>query len=150
MPTIWIDADAIPNVIKEILIKASLRTKIPLKFVANRTIAVPKAVWIQSITVSQGFDIADNYIVSESNPGELVITQDIPLAAELMENKVQVISPRGFEYSKENIKQKLNMRDFMETMRFSGEQTGGPPPIGNKEKQMFANALDKWLQINHT
>jgi uncharacterized protein YaiI (UPF0178 family) len=142
---IWIDADACPNVVKEIVFRASQRTKTPVTLVANQYIKTPPLAFIKSIQVSQGFDEADNYIVDNLNAGDLVITADIPLAADAIEKQAHVINPRGEEYTKENIKQRLNMRDFMEQMRSSGEVSGGPPPLNQSDRQQFANALDRLL-----
>ena len=143
--TIWVDADACPNVIKDILFRASTRTKIPLVLVANQYIRTPAIRWITSIQVSHGFDEADNELVRRANAGDLVITADIPLADELIDKSAVVLTPRGETLSKENIKSRLNIRDFMDTMRSSGVQTGGPPPMSASEKQAFSNTLDKWI-----
>lgn len=143
---IWIDGDACPNPVKEITFKAAMRTKTALTLVANQDIRVPRSPLIKSIRVSQGFDEADNYIVANAKAGDLLITADIPLAAEAMESGIIAVNPRGELYSQETIKQKLNMRDFMEVMRSSGEHTGGPKPFGNAEKQAYANALDRILR----
>ena len=142
---IWIDADACPVVIKEILFKAAQRTKIALTLVANQAIRVPSAKNITAIQVRQGFDVADNEIVKRLNTGDLVITSDIPLAAEVIEKGGHALSPRGELYSAENIKQRLNMRDFMESLRSSGVQTGGPPALNQSDRQNFANHLDRFL-----
>lgn len=144
--TIWVDADACPNLIKDILFKASTRTKVPLTLIANQYLRTPATRWITSIQVEKGFDEADHELVRRAQSGDLVITSDIPLADELITNKVFVLTPRGNVLSKENIKSRLNIRDFMDTMRSSGVQTGGPPPMSNNEKQAFSNGLDKWLQ----
>ena len=143
--TIWVDADACPNAIKETLFKAANRKELPLILVANHYIKVPPSKWISSIQVASGFDVADDYIVEQVNKGDLVITSDIPLAAELIEKEAQVITARGDIFDKTNIKQKLNMRDFMDTMRASGAQTGGPAPMNQNDRQHFANQLDKIL-----
>ena len=142
---IWVDADACPNVIKEILFRAATRTQTPLTLVANNFIRTPASKLIRFLQVPKGFDVADNEIVQRSNPGDLAITADIPLAAELLAKEVQALNPRGELYSNENIGHRLNMRDFMDTMRSSGVHTGGPPPISKSERQAFANALDKIL-----
>jgi uncharacterized protein YaiI (UPF0178 family) len=143
--SIWVDADACPRVIREILFRAAARREIPLTLVANHLLPVPKSPWISSRQVAQGFDVADSYIAQQVNPGDLVITSDIPLAAEVIGSGAGVISPRGEQFTRENVRQRLNMRDFMETMRASGEMTGGPPALGAREKQAFANALDRYL-----
>jgi uncharacterized protein YaiI (UPF0178 family) len=143
--TIWVDADACPNAIKETLFKAANRKEIPLILVANHFLKVPPSSWISSIQVESGFDVADDYIVAKVNENDLVITSDIPLAAELIEKGAQVITARGDIFDKTNIKQKLNMRDFMDTMRSSGEHSGGQAAMNAKDKQTFANALDRYL-----
>lgn len=142
---IWVDADACPVVIKEILYRAANREKITTTLVANQFLSVPKSPYIKFLQVSQGFDVADNEIVRRSNPGDLVITADIPLAAEIIEKKAHALNPRGELYTTENIKGRLNMRDFMDTMRASGIESSGPPPLTQKDRQQFANNLDKFL-----
>lgn len=142
---IWVDADACPVVIREILFRASQRAKVPLTLVANQFIKSPAAPYIQSIQVSAGFDVADNEIVRRCDEGDLVITSDIPLAAEVIEKGAQALSPRGELFTAANIKPRLNMRDFLETMRSSGVQTSGPPPLSQSDRQQFANHLDRWI-----
>lgn len=142
---IWVDADACPVVIKEILFRASERTGILTTFVANQAISVPPLPSIKSIQVPPGFDVADNEIVLRVSPGDLVITSDIPLAAEVIDKEGLALSPRGELYTRENIKGRLNMRDFLDTMRSSGIQTGGPPPLGQTDRKNFANKLDQLL-----
>ena len=143
--TIWVDADACPNAIKETLFKAANRTKVPLKLVANHYIKVPPSAFIESIQVEAGFDVADDYIAQSVEANDLVITSDIPLAAEVIEKKAHVITSRGDVYDKANIRQKLNMRDFMDTMRSSGEHHGGQAEFSAKDKQAFANSLDRYI-----
>lgn len=144
--TIWVDADACPVVIKEILFRAADRTKTQTTLVANQPIRIPPSAYISFLRVSSGFDEADNEIVKRMQAGDLVITGDIPLAADVIEKGGLAINPRGELYSQENIKDRLNMRDFMETMRSSGlEVGGGPPPLNNTDKQTFANQLDRLL-----
>ncbi|GAB2998778.1 YaiI/YqxD family protein [Psychrosphaera aestuarii] len=143
--TIWVDADACPVPVKEILFKAAERTKTPLILVANQYIATPPSLVIKSMQVSSGFDVADNYIVEQAQEGDLVITADIPLASEVIDKKAIALNPRGELYTTENIKQRLNIRDFMDTMRASGVQSGGQAKYGDKDKQQFANQLDKYL-----
>lgn len=145
MSKIWVDADAVPKAVREIICKAAIRTETEVTFVANHRVPVMKSPYIQSVQVSSGFDVADNYIVQNATEHDLVITQDIPLAAEVMEKKTQAINTRGEPYSQDTIRQRLNMRDFMETMRSSGVQSGGPPAFSDKDKQAFANSLDRWL-----
>lgn len=140
---IWVDADACPVVIKDILFKAANRTEILTTLLANHSIAVPKSPFIQFSQVSHGFDEADNEIVKRCSSGDLVITADIPLAADVIAKGAQALSPRGELFTKENIKSLLGMRDFMDTMRSSGVQTGGPAPMNHNDRQLFANQLDK-------
>ena len=142
---IWVDADACPNVIKEILYRAAQRVKCQLVLVANQSLSTPKSPFIKTIRVEPGFDVADNYIVKQAEPGDLVITADIPLAAEVLEKGAEALNPRGEFYSPETIRQKLTMRDFMDEMRGSGIMSGGPPPLGQAERREFANALDRFL-----
>ena len=145
MPTIWIDADACPKPVKDIVFRASARTQTAVVLVANQYIPKPTSALIRAVQVEKGFDKADDYIVQSSQAGDLIVTQDIPLAAECMDKGVIAIHPRGALYNKDTIKQKLAMRDFLDTMRSSGEHTGGPAAYNDKDKQQFANALDRWL-----
>lgn len=142
---IWVDADACPVAIKEILFRAAERAKIKVTLVANQYINTPGSRFITSIQVPQGFDVADNEIVRRCEKDDLVITSDIPLADEVISKGCLALSPRGELFTRENIKAKLNIRDFMESMRSSGVQTGGPASFGSSEKQAFGNQLDKWL-----
>lgn len=142
---IWVDADACPNVIKEILFRAADRVAVQVILVANQAISIPRSRHIRSIQVASGFDVADNYIVQQSNSGDLVITADIPLASEVIEKGCLALNPRGELYTEENIRQRLNMRDFMDTMRASGLDTGGPPAFSNSDRMAFANQLDRIL-----
>ncbi|WP_293646745.1 YaiI/YqxD family protein [Thiolapillus sp.] len=143
--TLWVDADACPVVIKEILYRAAGRLEIPLVLVANQPLQVPGSRHIRTVQVAAGFDVADNYIVQQAQPGDLVITADIPLADEVISKGCTALSPRGDLYTKENIRQRLNMRDFMDTLRSSGVNTGGPPPLNQGDRQAFANQLDRLL-----
>ncbi|MBN4053453.1 YaiI/YqxD family protein [Haliea sp. AH-315-K21] len=143
---IWIDADACPIVIKDILFKAAERTQTELTLVANQSIRVSGSRYINAIQVKAGFDVADDEIVKLLQEGDLVITSDIPLADEVIEKGGQALSPRGELYTSSNIKSRLNMRDFMDTMRASGEHTGGPAPLNQNDRQQFANHLDRILQ----
>lgn len=143
---IWVDADACPVVIKEILFRAAERTGIQLTLVANHYMQVPSRKNIHFLQVSAGFDVADNEIVRLAEKGDLVITSDIPLAAEVIEKGTEALSPRGERYSADSIKSRLSMRDFLDTLRGSGIQSGGPPPLSQGDKQDFANHLDKWLR----
>ena len=142
---IWVDADACPVVIREILFKAATRTETTTTLVANQQIRVPPSPWIRSVQVASGFDVADNEIVQRAASGDLVITGDIPLAAEVIENGAVALSPRGELHTRENIRSRLNMRDFMDTMRASGVDTGGAPAMSKSDRQQFANHLDRLL-----
>lgn len=144
-PHIWVDADACPKVIREILIRAAQRTQTRVTLVANHVLGVPRSQFVAMLQVSKGFDAADHEIVRRVTPGDLVVTSDLPLADEAIGAGGAVISPRGEEWTRENIRSRLNMRDFMDTMRASGVQSGGPPALGAQEKQAFANALDRYL-----
>lgn len=142
---IWVDADACPKPVKEILYRACHKRQVLMTLVANQYLAAPASPYIKSIQVSGGFDVADNYIVQQLVTGDLVITADIPLAAEAIAKGAAVINPRGERYTKDAIGGRLNMRDFMETMRSSGVVHDGPPPYNDRDKQAFANALDRFL-----
>ncbi len=145
---IWVDGDACPVVIKEVLFRAAERSKIALTLVANQSIRVPVSRFIQMLRVSSGFDVADNEIVKRLAKGDLVITGDIPLAAEVIDNGGFALNPRGELYTLENIKERLAMRDFMETLRSSGVQTGGPSAMTQADRKHFANQLDRFLTKN--
>ncbi|MCG9696085.1 YaiI/YqxD family protein [Shewanella sp. Isolate11] len=146
---IWVDADACPGVIKEILFRAADRAEVEMTLVANHSMRIPPSRFIKLLTVSSGFDVADDEIVKRLDAGDLVITADIPLASEVIDKGGVALNPRGELYSIHNIKSILNMRDFMDTMRASGVQTGGPAAIGQSEKQAFANQLDKFITRYH-
>ena len=145
---IWVDADACPVAIKEILFKAAERTQTPTTLLANHPLRVPPSKFIQFRQVGAGFDVADNEIVKRVEKGDLVVTQDIPLAAEVIDLGAIALNPRGELYTTANIRSRLNMRDFMDTMRASGVQTGGPPALSQADKQAFANNLDRILTAN--
>ena len=145
---IWVDADACPVVIKEILFKAAKRTKTKLTLVANQFMRTPKSSYINAIQVSAGFDVADNEIVKRLTAGDLVITADIPLASDAIEKGATALNPRGELYSTSNIKARLNMRNFMDELRASGVDTGGPSSLNQNDRQAFANQLDRWLVKN--
>ena len=147
---IWVDADACPAVIKEILFKAAERTGIQLTLVANQKVQIPRSRFISFVQVASGFDVADNEIVKRLESGDLVITGDIPLAADVIEKGGHALNPRGELYTIENIKARLNIRDFMDTLRGSGINTGGPPPLSQSDRKAFADHLDKLLtrQLN--
>lgn len=142
---IWIDADACPKTVKEITYKVSSRLKISVTLVANAYLAIPHSPYISFVKVDAGADMADNYISEHANKDDIVITADIPLAAELVNQEIMTINPRGETYSAENINERLSMRNFMQELRDNGVQTGGPPPLDAKAKELFTNALDRIL-----
>jgi len=142
---IWVDADACPKPVKEILYRAAHKRQIVMILVANQFLSVPASPFIKTIQVGSGFDVADDYIVQQIALNDLLVTADIPLAAEAIAKGAAVINPRGERYTKDSIGARLNMRDFMETMRSSGVVHDGPPPYNDKDKQTFANALDRLL-----
>ncbi len=146
---IWVDADACPVVIKEILFKAAVRRGVLVTLVANMPVRIPPSPHIKFIRVSSGQDVADNEIVKRLEPGDLVITADIPLAAEVIDKECQALNPRGELYSVENIRSRLSMRDFMDTLRSIGVDTGGPAPLSQRDRNTFANNLDRLL-TKHT
>ena len=137
---IWVDADACPRVIRDILYRAAERCQVELTLVANQSIEVPRSRHIRMLTVSAGFDVA-----RRAEPGDLVVTSDIPLAADAIAKQAEVVSPRGERFTPDNIRERLTMRDFMDTMRSSGLTSGGPPPLSPTDRQAFANALDSYL-----
>ena len=143
---IWVDADACPGVVKEILFRAADRTGVRLTLVANQPLSTPASDNIRTLQVPRGFDVADDEIVRRLEAGDLVITSDIPLAAEVIAKDGHALTPRGERLTKENIGAKLNMRDFLDTMRSSGvEMGGGPAAFSQRDKQTFANELDRFL-----
>lgn len=142
---IWVDADACPVAIKEILYRAANRAELPLTLVANQMLRVPPSPWIRALQVPAGFDVADRRIAQEAEPGDLVVTADIPLAAEVVAKGAQVIDPRGELLDANNIRERLNLRDFMESLRSSGIETGGPAALSAADRQAFANQLDRLL-----
>lgn len=146
--TIWIDADACPVVVRDIVLRASERTQTPVTFVANAALPVKRTVLVKTIQVSQGFDVADNYISQHVQASDLVVTQDIPLAAELVEKGIIALNPRGELYTPDNVRQRLAMRNLSEELRSIGKISGGPNKFSAKDKQSFANSLDRWLQKN--
>jgi uncharacterized protein YaiI (UPF0178 family) len=145
---IWVDADACPVVIKEILFKAAERTGVALTLVANRPVRVPSLPCINFVQVASGLDVADNEIVKRLDAGDLVITADIPLAANVIEKGGLALNPRGELYTADSIKSRLSVRDFMDTLRASGIDTGGPPVLNKGDRQNFANQLDRILTRN--
>ncbi|MDD5249041.1 MAG: YaiI/YqxD family protein [Rhodocyclaceae bacterium] len=142
---IWVDADACPGVIKEILYRAAERRRLPLVLVANQWLRVPPSPYIRAVQVEKGFDVADRHIETQVAAGDLVITADIPLAAAIIDKQATALNPRGEIYSRENIRQLLDMRNFMDTLRSSGVDTGGPPAFSQSDRQAFANQLDRFL-----
>ncbi|MEI8209944.1 MAG: YaiI/YqxD family protein [Methylococcales bacterium] len=142
---IWVDADACPKAIKEILYRVAERTKVTITLVANQYLQTPPSRYITSLQVKSGFDVADNEIIKRLKPEDLVITSDIPLAFEALEKGGHAINPRGERYTQENIKDRLTMRDFMDTLRASGIDTGGPAALNARDIQSFANQLDAFL-----
>jgi uncharacterized protein YaiI (UPF0178 family) len=145
---IWVDADACPAVIRDILFRAAERTGVQLTLVANQPVRIPPSRCIRFIQVAPGFDVADNEIVKRLDAGDLVITGDIPLAAEVIEKGAHALNPRGELYSADNIRARLNMRDFMDTLRASGIDTGGPPTLSQSDRKSFADHLDKFLTLH--
>lgn len=145
MMKIWVDADACPVAIKEILFRAAERTKRHVMLIANHPVYIPPSPFIRMHQVESGFDVADNEIVKRLNKGDLVITSDIPLAAEVIRKDGLVLSPRGELYTKENIDERLSLRDFMESLRASGVDTGGLSALNQNDRKVFANQLDKLL-----
>lgn len=144
-PHLWVDADACPGVIKDILYRAAERSRLPLVLVANQLLRHPPSPWIRAVQVAKGFDVADNYIAEQVQPGDVVVTADIPLAAAVIDRHALALNPRGELYTKENVREALDMRNFMDTLRSSGVQTGGPAAFSQGDRQNFANQLDRLL-----
>jgi uncharacterized protein len=143
--SIWVDADACPKVVKDILFRAAERTGVMISLVANQPLAIPRLPNLRVVQVAAGFDVADKEIVASVAPGDLVITSDIPLAADVLAKGAAALSPRGERYSPDTIRGLLNIRDFMDTMRASGEYGRGPPPLTQADRNAFASHLDTWL-----
>ncbi|MEJ2685873.1 MAG: YaiI/YqxD family protein [Gammaproteobacteria bacterium] len=143
---IWVDADACPNVIKDILFRAARRMEMRLTLVANQPVRVPPSPYIRTMQVASGFDEADRRIAELVQQGDLVVTADIPLAADVIDKGGHALNPRGELYTRDNIRERLTMRDFMDTMRASGVHTGGPAPLDQGDRQIFANQLDRLLR----
>ncbi|MAL97563.1 YaiI/YqxD family protein [Hydrocarboniclastica marina] len=143
---IWVDADACPRPIKDIIFKAANRAQEMTTFVANHALSIPPSPYLSFRLVPSGFDVADNHIVEAINAGDLVVTQDIPLAALAVEREAMALNPRGQEYTPESIRQRLAMRNLMEELRSTGIQTGGPDSFSNADRKRFADALDRWLR----
>ena len=142
---IWIDADACPRMIKEVVFKSANRLKIETILVANSYRATPPSPYIKFIQVDKGADVADQYIVDHLEGSDLIVTADIPLAALVVEKEATAINPRGEIYTEENIAERLSVRNFMQELRDSGMDTGGPPPLGPKDKEKFTNSFDRTL-----
>lgn len=142
---IWVDAYACPGVIREILFRAAERARIQVTLVANQWLRTPGSRYVRSVQVPSGLDVADNEIVQRLQPGDLVVTQDIPLAALVLDKGGVALNPRGDLYTRDNIAQRLSMRNFMDELRGAGVQTGGPPVFHARDRQAFANQLDRWL-----
>ncbi len=145
---IWVDADACPVAVRDILFRAAQRWQVTTTFVANQSFRVPPSPYLKTRQVPQGFDVADDEIVAQLSNGDLVITQDIPLAAEAIEKGADVFNPRGQAFTRENIRQRLAMRNFMEELRSAGQVTGGPASFSQADRKAFADQLDRWLQRN--
>ncbi|UGB44764.1 YaiI/YqxD family protein [Frateuria edaphi] len=143
---IWVDADACPGPIKEILFRAAERAQVVVTLVANQMLRTPPTRWVRAIQVAGGFDVADNEIVQRLSSGDLVVTQDIPLAAQAIDKGALALHPRGELYTRETIAQRLSMRNFMDELRGAGVDTGGPATFHARDRQAFANQLDRWLQ----
>jgi uncharacterized protein YaiI (UPF0178 family) len=143
--TIWVDADACPGVIKDMLYRAAQRASLQLTLVANRALQVPRSPWISMVQVPQGFDVADNHILDIAVAGDLVITADIPLAAAVVGKGASALNPRGELYTRDNVQGLLDMRNFMDTLRSSGVETGGPAALSNNDRQAFAAQLNRWI-----
>ncbi len=142
---IWVDADACPNVIKEILFRVAQRTGIAVTLVANQALQIPRIPSLKALQVRSGFDVADHEIVRRVTTGDLVVTADIPLAADVIAKGGHALNPRGELYSPDTIKAVLTLRDFMDTMRASGNVGGGPPPLTQADRKAFAGHLDTWV-----
>ena len=142
---IWVDADACPIAIKEVLYRAANRAKVPVTLIANQMLRVPPSPWIKALQVPAGFDVADQRIVQEAAPGDLVITSDIPLASQVIAKGALVLDSRGELMNQHNIEARLTMRNFMEGLRNSGVETGGPSSLSKSDVQAFANQLDRLL-----
>lgn len=144
-PKVWVDADALPGVVRDLLVRASIKRELDVVLVANRWMPQPKSAWIEIVTVSAGADVADDYIVEQCRDGDLVVTFDIPLASRAVEEGAQVVTPHGNVLDASNVSEALSYRDFSQELRDMGVQTGGPSPFSDQNKQAFANALDRWI-----
>lgn len=144
-PQIWVDGDACPGVVKEILFRAAERARVHVTLVANHWLRCPPSRYIRALQVQGGFDEADSAIVERLRAGDLVVTQDIPLAARVIEKGGVAVGPRGEPFTVDNMAERLSMRNFMEELRGAGVQTGGPAAFHARDRQTFANYLDRWL-----
>jgi uncharacterized protein YaiI (UPF0178 family) len=142
---IWVDGDACPAVVKEILFRAAERTETSLTLVANKLLRVPPSKYVRALQVAHGFDVADNHIVEQVQPGDLVVSADVPLVAQVIAKGGVALNPRGTLYTADNVKEHLSMRNFMEEMRSAGLEGSGPPPFSQADRQAFANRLDQLL-----
>jgi uncharacterized protein YaiI (UPF0178 family) len=147
---IWVDADACPATVKDILFRAAHRLQLHLTLVANAPLAAPRSPWIRAVQVPRGPDVADRYIADAVAPGDLVVTADIPLAAAVVEKDAYALNPRGDFYSHENVRELLDLRNFMDALRASGVETSGPAAFGHRDRQAFANQLDRFLAAANT
>ncbi len=146
--TIWVDADAMPRAVKEVLYKAAQKRNVDTVFVANAYLTIPQSVHLRTVRVAHGPDVADDYIAEHCEKGDLVISADVPLAARVVEKGATVIQPHGREVNEENAGEILSFRDFGDALRNAGIETGGPPPFSNAQKGKFSNALDRWITRN--
>lgn len=144
-PQVWVDADACPAVIKDILFRAAERARVQVTLVANQWLRTPPSPYVRAIQVQGGFDVADDAIAERAGCGDLVVTQDIPLAARVLERGAEAVNPRGERFTRDNIAERLSMRNFMDELRGAGVQTGGPAALHPRDRQAFANELDRWL-----
>ncbi len=142
---VWVDADACPGPVKEILFRAAERAQVPVTLVANQWLRTPGSRFVRALQVQGGFDAADDAIAERAGPGDLVVTQDIPLASRVLANGAEAVDPRGERFTADNIAERLSVRNFMEELRGAGVQTGGPAAFGARDRQAFANRLDGWL-----
>jgi uncharacterized protein len=143
--TIWVDADACPGVIRDILYRAAERAEIPLVLVANRVLRIRRSPWISMVQVEPGFDVADRHITGQVAAGDLVVTADIPLAAAVVDREADALNPRGELYTRDNVQGLLDMRNFMDSLRSSGIETGGPRALDRNDRQLFASRLERWI-----
>ncbi len=144
--TLWIDADACPRAVREIVIRAAERVGVPAILVANRDLAVPRSRFVRAVRVAKGFDVADHHILAEADPGDVVVTSDVPLAAALVARGVHAVSHRGEAFTEDNVADRLATRNLLEGLRDLGAVTGGPPPFGPADRRRLANALDRHLR----